>query len=539
MKVRLLSLAAVCSLVGFISEAQTLFYTYTGINGFYDYQTSYRTTQYIRACPGSSMIHAIMMVADDSLNPSTSRRTAYAFSSNSGTTWTTFNDLRVPDRRSGFPSLDIGQGSTSCAPIIANHNTVGSILQSSIYVDFPPGSGAFAEIPPPLAFGGSDEPGFAEVAGAADGGAVLIASRFAAGTVHHTHTSDFTSWQPWGMLTPDFFSDGYVAEANSAGRVGILVTSPNDPLFWYESLNNGVSWPSTPAQLLPAEIPAGTDTFVVIQGHDLTYPASDTLATFATTKLIEGNPTSRYSGIGFYSESTGFVLAVPHDSIPGVVDTLRKRQVNQNPVGFPAIGLSGSTIVIAFQAFRAETSAAGFNYSEIFYTFSTNRGVSWSRPRNITNTPTLDERYPSISKWNAPGDAYIVYQEDPQPGSAVFGGDNSPMARVRQKFCRVSGLPTTVEESVGEVPNQFALSQNYPNPFNPSTIINYQLPAQSHVTLKVYDVLGREVVTLVNEQKAPGSYDVTWDASTISSGVFFYRLVAGEHSQTRKLVLLR
>jgi hypothetical protein len=391
-----------------------------------------------------------------------------------------------------------------------------------------------------LAFGGSDEPGFAELAGTADGGAVLIAGRFFTNPyVHHTRTADFTSWEPWGMLTPDFFSDGYVAEANSTGRVGVLVTSPYDPLFWYESLNNGVSWPSTPAQLLPAEIPTGTETFVVIQGHDLAYPASDTLIAFATTKLIEGNPTSRYSGIGFYSERTGFVLAVPHDSITGVVDTLRNAQVNHNPVGYPAIGMSGSTIVIAFQAFRAETSAAGFNYSDVFYTYSTNRGANWIRPRNLTNTPNLDERYPSISKWNPPGEADIAYQEDPQPGSAVFGNDHSPLSRVRQRFCRMSGLPTGVDEARREIPGEFALHQNYPNPFNPTTSFKFDVPSVTLVTLKVYDLLGREVVTLVNEVKPPGTYEVKWNPTGIVSGMYFYRMTTKEQTSVRRMVLLK
>ncbi|MEW5797565.1 MAG: T9SS type A sorting domain-containing protein [Bacteroidota bacterium] len=81
------------------------------------------------------------------------------------------------------------------------------------------------------------------------------------------------------------------------------------------------------------------------------------------------------------------------------------------------------------------------------------------------------------------------------------------------------------------------LLQNYPNPFNPTTVIKYQLPVTSTVTLKIFDLLGREVATLVNEQKRPGSYEVTWDAKHISSGVYFYRLQAGDFVQTRRLVL--
>lgn len=91
----------------------------------------------------------------------------------------------------------------------------------------------------------------------------------------------------------------------------------------------------------------------------------------------------------------------------------------------------------------------------------------------------------------------------------------------------------------GGIPKEFTLYQNYPNPFNPTTVINYQLPVNSLVTLKVYDVLGRDVATLVNEQKSAGSYHVTFDAHSLPSGVYFYRLKAGSYSQTRKLLLLK
>jgi hypothetical protein len=88
-------------------------------------------------------------------------------------------------------------------------------------------------------------------------------------------------------------------------------------------------------------------------------------------------------------------------------------------------------------------------------------------------------------------------------------------------------------------PAVFSLSQNYPNPFNPTTTIKYQLPASSKVTLKVYDVLGNEVATLLNEEKEAGTYEVMFEASNYSSGVYIYRLQAGSFIETKKMVLLR
>ncbi|MBI3193286.1 MAG: T9SS type A sorting domain-containing protein [Ignavibacteriae bacterium] len=97
---------------------------------------------------------------------------------------------------------------------------------------------------------------------------------------------------------------------------------------------------------------------------------------------------------------------------------------------------------------------------------------------------------------------------------------------------------TDVKESFSS-PEEFALFQNYPNPFNPSTVIRYQLPFNSDVTLKVFDVLGREVATLVEGFEVAGSRFVEWDASNIPSGFYYYRIVAGNFIATREMLLFK
>jgi hypothetical protein len=89
------------------------------------------------------------------------------------------------------------------------------------------------------------------------------------------------------------------------------------------------------------------------------------------------------------------------------------------------------------------------------------------------------------------------------------------------------------------MPKDFVLFQNYPNPFNPTTVINYQLLVASQVVIRAYDVLGREVATLVNERKSAGSYQVDFDAHSLSGGVYFYRMQAGSFTETKKLVLVK
>jgi hypothetical protein len=98
---------------------------------------------------------------------------------------------------------------------------------------------------------------------------------------------------------------------------------------------------------------------------------------------------------------------------------------------------------------------------------------------------------------------------------------------------------TDVGEPRPAVPAEFALEQNYPNPFNPSTSIRFQLAEQGWVTLAVYDLLGREIAVLVDGQKPAGIYAVEFDARTLASGMYVYRLSAGSFTQARKMMLVR
>ena len=101
------------------------------------------------------------------------------------------------------------------------------------------------------------------------------------------------------------------------------------------------------------------------------------------------------------------------------------------------------------------------------------------------------------------------------------------------------GNPTGIKNIILEIPESFSLSQNYPNPFNPTTKINYSIPQRSKVILKVYDVLGTEVATLVNEEKSAGDREINYNALQLSSGIYFYKLQAGSLIETKKMILLK
>ena len=110
-----------------------------------------------------------------------------------------------------------------------------------------------------------------------------------------------------------------------------------------------------------------------------------------------------------------------------------------------------------------------------------------------------------------------------------------------------TNIPVSVDDEISDLtPTSFKLSQNYPNPFNPITKIKYTIPnvtlskvEGSLVSLKVFDVLGNEIAALVNEEKPAGSYEVEFDASSLSSGIYFYELRTGNHTQAKKMMLLK
>ena len=144
--------------------------------------------------------------------------------------------------------------------------------------------------------------------------------------------------------------------------------------------------------------------------------------------------------------------------------------------------------------------------------FSTNNGTSWA----------------SIGMTDIYINAIAVTKTN------LFAGTGSGMWR------RSLSEITSVREVVdGKLQGSFALKQNYPNPFNPSTTIKYSIPTSEFLTLKIYDVLGNEVATLVNEEKPAGSYEVSFNAAKLSSGIYFYSLQSGSYTQTKKLILTK
>jgi hypothetical protein len=166
---------------------------------------------------------------------------------------------------------------------------------------------------------------------------------------------------------------------------------------------------------------------------------------------------------------------------------------------------------------------AGTQYGGVF--LSTNMGGDWTAVN--TGLTTTDVRSLAIAGGNLFAGTYALASSIYEPnGVGLF---KRPIAE----------MVTSVERGQNVLPTYISLEQNYPNPFNPSTTIRYGLPARSHLSLTVFNTLGQEVATLVNETEDAGFHDVRFDGTGLASGVYFYRLEAGNFIQTRELILLR
>jgi hypothetical protein len=123
-----------------------------------------------------------------------------------------------------------------------------------------------------------------------------------------------------------------------------------------------------------------------------------------------------------------------------------------------------------------------------------------------------------------------------------YGGDS-----YRLNGCVINGivhgdtsLPVIgLNNTCMDLPINYSLSQNYPNPFNPQTKIKFAVPKATYTKLIIYDLLGREVTTLINSELKPGTYEADWDGSYFSGGVYFYKLMAGDFIETKKMVLIK
>lgn len=182
----------------------------------------------------------------------------------------------------------------------------------------------------------------------------------------------------------------------------------------------------------------------------------------------------------------------------------------------PNITANGTNIHVVWQDSR--------DSAEIYYLSSTNYGSSWQSVQKITFNPGTSIM-PSIAANRSL--LYVTWTDNRFSHNEVFFKKNP------------TGNAIGIQSINNEVPSGYMLSQNYPNPFNPSAEINFSVPVQSFVKLAVYDILGREIAILVNENIGPGNYKTKWNAEKYTSGVYFYKLQTEGYRETKKMILIK
>jgi Secretion system C-terminal sorting domain len=204
--------------------------------------------------------------------------------------------------------------------------------------------------------------------------------------------------------------------------------------------------------------------------------------------------------------------------------------VNFAPQSYPELTSDGSGgAILAWEDNRNNGSDLTDVYAQ---RINSDGQAQWTANGVAVSTAKHEQANPTLVS-NGNSGAIILWTDWRNYSNNNSGGD------LYVQLVSGGGSLSSVRTSSSQNPVAYALSQNYPNPFNPATMIQFSVAHAGVVTLKVYDMLGREVATLVNQQLAPSTYSVTWNASNFASGVYFYRLQAGNFVEIKKLMLMK
>lgn len=302
----------------------------------------------------------------------------------------------------------------------------------------------------------------------------------------------------WGEDIRLTFSVSYSAYSSIvvSGSLMHLVWMDNrdglGEIYYKRSTDSGINW--------------GADTRLTNEYYDSWSPSI--AASGKLVHIVWSDSRNGYDEI-YYKRSTD-------DGITwGADNRLTNAPFNSNS---PSVAVSDKLVHVAWDDWRD-------NDREIYYKRSTNGGITWGVDTRLTNAIYNSER-PSIA---VSGSHVNVVWTDSRNGYI-----NSEIYYKRNPTGNVG-----IRNIKTEIPSAFSLNQNYPNPFNPKTVIRFSLSVVSNAVLKVYDAMGREVETLVNESLQPGTYSVDWNASDFPSGVYFYRLQTESFTETKRMTLIK
>ena len=360
------------------------------------------------------------------------------------------------------------------------------------------------------------------------------------------------NWEQEVQLTNNSFFQGYPSVAVNGLNVHLVWNDNRDnstgrQVYYKRSTDGGLSW-SGDIRLNNKGYSSGQCISVtgskihVVWSDTRDYPLPDILYKHSSDNGLSWNDdiklTNDYIDSRFPSiSSSGEMLHVVWwDKRDGNFNIYYKRSTNSGlnwsqDTGLtndpqdsfnPSITSSGSLVHVVWNDWRDSNH-------EIYYKRSTNYGISWFSDSRLTNNSYVSTN-PSITYWSTT--LHIVWTDTRDGNSEIY-------------FKRdTTGNIVSINKVYSTIPINYKLYQNYPNPFNPVTKIRFNIPPLEGdrgriISLIIYDILVREVATLTNEQLQPGTYEVEFDGSNYSSGVYYYKLTAGDYTDTKKMVLVK
>jgi len=344
----------------------------------------------------------------------------------------------------------------------------------------------------------------------------------------------------WDPHTIDANLDGaaivYVADIDGDSSLDVVATGLNaDAVVWYE--NSGGTPINWTKNLIDTNLDGAQELEIVDLDGDMD-PDIVAAGSIANVIVWYENPTWTKDTIDANLLRAWEVRAadIDGDNDPDLVATGRDADVvvwyrnnGGSPITWTKYIIDGNlngAVVVDIADIDLDSDL------DVFATGFDADSVVWYE--NVGGTPINWIRRTIDANLNGAAHIFAVdIDDDNDPDAVVTGQEANKVVWYENTF------HTGIELLPGIAPTGYVLSQNYPNPFNPKTVIEFSIPKSEFVTLKVYNILGEEVATLVSQRLAAGQYKYDWDASTLASGVYLYRLQAGDYAETRKMVLLQ
>ncbi len=506
----------------------------------YDYQTNGSVRYLVQDPSNPNNLCSILMAQQDSLQPAGSQRYIYySYSDDGGHTWV--GDVINSGANWGFPDMSLNNG----IPIVGMHqfNVLSAVFKDVLF-----GGYSFTQLPAmPL----NIIPSWVHLTGTENNNITVVAStNDGASLGGYYSTYNGSSWTDWSSLPLIGGPSGnYTAAAGTNGSVGIFGTNylGTGALYLYKSADNGVTFDN--GTLVFDYILDGTDTLFtnITGGFQAVYVGDEPHIVFPVYNFTSAVFVDPYTTefvkpkIMHWSPSTGLTQVAGKFNIPNLADTITTALLV--PIGQPSIGKTASgKLVCSYTTFlygntQVVDDGSILNAGEIFVNYSSDNGVTWTTPQNITNTPNIEEKHSSLPININSDSLKLYYLRDLKAGGwvNVASWGKAPVYGIYYQSSLV-GIQNISSQALS-----YELSQNYPNPFNPSTNIKFSIPKANFTSLIIYDALGREITKLISERLNAGSYQYDFSAGSygLSSGVYYYKLISGDFVQTKQMMLIK